>query len=100
VQGFELLSKAVDALLASVDVSPPPTSLWSTQYQQRPTSGTETLPMGDDEHVLRFPPPSTDLAFDDTVFDRVKDVWQKIMGGDVGEFLVFQDREIYDDDDN
>jgi hypothetical protein len=56
--------------------------------------------MGDDEHVLRFPPPSTDLAFDDTVFDRVKDVWQKIMGGDVGEFLVFQDREIYDDDDN
>lgn len=98
-QGFELLDKAVKALLASVDVSPAPTLLWTTQYQQHPTSGTETLPMGGNEHVLSFPPPSTDFAFDDVVFDRVRDVWQKIMGDDSGEFLVFQDREAYDDDD-
>jgi hypothetical protein len=39
-----------------------------------------------------------DLAFDDVVFDHVKDVWQKITGADAGDFLVFQDREVYDDD--
>jgi hypothetical protein len=41
-----------------------------------------------------------DLAFEDAMFDRVKDVWEKIMGDDAGEFLVFQDREVYDDDDS
>jgi FAD/FMN-containing dehydrogenase len=97
--GFELLGKAVSTLLASVDVTPAPSLLWSTQYQERPTSGTETLPTGNDEHVLRFPPPSTNLAFDDAIFDRIKEMWEKIMGGDGGEFLVFQDREAYDDDD-
>jgi hypothetical protein len=39
-----------------------------------------------------------DLAFDDSMFERVKDVWENIMGGDAGEFLVFQDREVYDDE--
>ncbi|KAH4003452.1 Rab proteins geranylgeranyltransferase [Parastagonospora nodorum] len=97
--GFQLLSRAVDTLLASVDVSPAPSLLWSTQYQQRPTSGTEVLPTGNDDRVLRFPPPSADLAFDDNIFDHVKDVWEKIMGGEGGDFLVFQDREVYDDED-
>lgn len=39
-----------------------------------------------------------DLAFDDKILDDVKEVWQKIVGEDAGEFLVFQDREQYDDD--
>jgi hypothetical protein len=39
-----------------------------------------------------------DLAFDDSMFDRVKNVWKKIVGEDAGEFLVFQDREVYDED--
>jgi hypothetical protein len=39
-----------------------------------------------------------DLAFDDDVFDNVKEVWQKIVGEDGGEFLAFKDREVYDDD--
>jgi hypothetical protein len=59
----------------------------------------ESLPAHTSDHVLRFPPPPMDLAFDDTTFDHVKDVWKKIMGDDAGEFLVFQDREVYDDDD-
>jgi hypothetical protein len=50
------------------------------------------------EHLVRFPPQSLDLAFDDSTFDNVKEVWQKIMGANAGEFLVFQDREAYDDD--
>lgn len=39
-----------------------------------------------------------DLAFDDAVLENVKEVWQKIVGHEAGEFLVFQDREAYDDD--
>jgi uncharacterized membrane protein len=97
-RGFELLNKAVDSLLASVDVSSSPSVLWRTQYQQRPTSGSEQLPAEADGNILRFAPVSMDLAFDDAMFDRVKDVWQKIMGDDAGGFLVFQDREAYDDD--
>jgi hypothetical protein len=96
--GFELLSKAVDNLLASVDVSPTPSVLWSTQYLQRPTSGVERLPTDTADNILRFAPVSMDLAFDDVMFDRVKDVWQRIVGGDASDFLVFQDREVYDDD--
>jgi hypothetical protein len=84
----------VNALLSSVDVSPPANVLWSTQYQQRPTSGTAN------DHILRFSPPPADIAFDDAIFDRVKVVWERIMGDAAGEFLVFQDREAYDDDDD
>lgn len=98
-QGFNLIKKAVDTLLVAVDVSPKPTVLWSAQYQQQPTSGTDTLPADPDHRILRFPPASMDLAFDDSIFDCVKEVWEKIMGPSAGDFLVFQDREAYDDDD-
>ena len=40
-----------------------------------------------------------DLAFDDSVLENVRKMWQKIVGNDGGEFLVFQDREAYADDD-
>jgi hypothetical protein len=96
-KGFVLLRKAVDALLASVDVSPAPEVLWSAQYQQHASSGSESLP-ADNKRFLSFPHPSMDLAFDDTILDNVKEVWQKIVGEDGGEFLVFQDREQYDDE--
>ncbi|CAO2651106.1 Nn.00g094030.m01.CDS01 [Neocucurbitaria sp. VM-36] len=97
-KGFELLQQAVEALLSSVDVTPPPSILWSIKYQQQPSSGSESLPTGVDNQVLHFPPPSMDLAFDDSVLENVRELWQKIMG-DGGEFLVFQDREAYADDD-
>lgn len=98
-QGFLLIEKALGVLLATVDVSPTPAVLWSTRYQQQPTSGTDTLPAGLDDQMLRFPPASMDLAFDDSIFDRVKEVWEKIVGPGAGDFLAFQDREVYDDDD-
>jgi hypothetical protein len=98
-QGFELLAKAIDALLSTVDSAPSPRILWSTQYQQQPSSGSGDFPPGTEEHVVRLPPQSLDLAFDDSTFDHVKRVWEKIMGDEAGEFLVFKDREAYDDDD-
>lgn len=96
-RGHVLLQKAVDALLASVEVSHTPDVLWSAQYQQHASSGSEILP-ADNKQVLVFPPPLMDHVFDDTILDSVKDVWQKIVGEDEGEFLVFQDREQYDYD--
>jgi hypothetical protein len=96
--GLDLLQKAVDALLSAIDVTPAPSILWSAKYQQRPSSGTELLPIGTDSNTLHFPAPPKDLAFDDGVLDNVKEVWQKIAGEDAGEFLVFQDREAYDED--
>jgi RAB protein geranylgeranyltransferase component A len=96
-KGRVLLRRAVDALLASVEVSPTPGVLWSAQYRQNASSGSEILP-ANSKQVISFPPPSLDLAFDDTILDNVKAVWQKIVGEDGGEFLVFQDREQYDDE--
>ena len=98
-KGFELLQIAVDGLLSAVDATPAPSVLWSANYQQRPSSGTESLPTDTDSNIIRFPVPTMDLAFDDAVLDNVKDVWQTIAGEDAGEFLVFQDREAYDEDD-
>lgn len=96
-KGFELLKKAVTALLAAAEVSPQPDVLWSVEYRQRASSGTDIL-SADKERVLSFPPPSMDLAFDDAILDNVKEVWRRIVGDTGGDFLVFQDRELYDDD--
>lgn len=97
--GFKLLQQAVDALLSSVDVTPPPHILWSMRYQQQPSSGPESLPIRAGYRILQFPPPSMDLAFDDAVLDQVRELWQEIVSDDGGEFLVFQDREAYADSD-
>ncbi len=41
-----------------------------------------------------FPPPSVDLAFDDSILDTVREMWQRIMGEEVEEadFLRFENR--------
>jgi hypothetical protein len=88
---------AIDALLEAIDVSSKPAVLWSAQYRQHASSGSETLP-ADSQQVLSFAPPSMDLAFNDSILDNVKAVWQKITGEEDGEFLIFQDREVYDDE--
>ncbi|KAF2263420.1 rab geranylgeranyl transferase escort protein-like protein [Lojkania enalia] len=96
--GFQLLNKAVQALLSSIDVTPLPAILWSMQYGQRPGS-SNALPEGADERLLGFSPSSLDLTVDDSILDQVKEVWQKIVGDNGGEFLTFEDREANLDDD-
>ncbi|KAF1945165.1 hypothetical protein EJ02DRAFT_59068, partial [Clathrospora elynae] len=98
-EGLDLLRVAVETLLSTVDMTPPPAILWSIQYQQQSSSGCDSLPTSTGSNVLRFPPPSIDLAFDDSVLDNVREIWQKILGNDADEFLVFRDREAYADDD-
>ncbi|KAF2116679.1 rab geranylgeranyl transferase escort protein-like protein [Lophiotrema nucula] len=101
-QGSQLLKKAVESLLASVDITPAPTILWSLQYEQRciPVNGSGSLHMTWGEGMLTFKQSQFDLAFDDRILDEVKEIWQKIMGEDAGDFLVFEDREPDIDDDD
>lgn len=93
-----MLDQAVDSLLSTIKTTVAPKVLWSAKYQQQPWSGPDVLPCGS-EKIIRFPPPPMELAFDDGVLDNVKSVWEKVMGQERGEFLVFQDRETYTDDD-
>ena len=96
--GFQLLQLATNALLSSADVAPRPTLLWSIQYEQRADAETVVLPTHASDHALLFPPVPLDLASVDSALDHVKGAWRRIMGDEVGEFLVFADRETYDDD--
>lgn len=91
--GTQLLKKAVDTLLSTVEVTPTPTVLWSLQFEQQSgvTSGDQFN--ASNPHILRFPCSSTDPVFDDSVLDRVKEIWQKIVGNDVGDFLVYDDKD-------
>lgn len=97
-KGFALLEQAVDLLLSAMNTTPAPRVLWSVKYQQQPSSGSDALPCGP-EKIIRFPPPPVELAFNDEILDNVKSVWEQVMGQQGGEFLVFQDRETYTDDD-
>ncbi|KAF2873154.1 rab geranylgeranyl transferase escort protein-like protein [Massariosphaeria phaeospora] len=96
-EGYELLKQATETLLSTVEVSPAPTILWSIQYQQQ--SGPAEQSRGTTPYDLQFAPASLDLAFDDSIIRDVKEVWQKIMGDGAVEFLVFDDRESYADED-
>lgn len=95
--GFQMLRKAIEALLSAVEVMPAPVILWSTQYQQRPSS-MSALELSSEEQIVCCPPPSLDVAFDDSMLESVKEVWQRIVHKDDDDFLVFEDREADVDD--
>lgn len=100
-KGPYLLRSAISSLLSTVDVTPTPTVLYSVQYERSEAAPASSLSTIQDERILRIPPTGLDLAFDDESIEGVKDVWRKIVGDgeDVGEFLVFEDREGNADDD-
>ena len=79
---------------------PHPTTLYSVQYEQSASSPPSVLSSIQDERILRFPTSALDLAFDDESIHDVKDIWRRIVGDgeDAGDFLVFEDRESYDND--
>ena len=69
-------------------------------YDQR--AGPTSLSV--DGNTITFPPPSLDLAFNDSVLDPVHDAWKVLMGSGAEdediEYLKFEDREGADDDDD
>ncbi|KAL6231820.1 hypothetical protein BDW75DRAFT_219145 [Aspergillus navahoensis] len=100
-QGQFLIANAIDRLLQS-SAGPDARVLWSLRYTQLGRAvGSETRPSNAvSENVIRLPAPSLDLAFDDSTIDLVKDAWSIIIGDEVSpdEFMKFEDRENYDDE--
>ncbi len=83
-----------------MDEQPIPLVLWRLQYGQRAAQDTLqgiTQQSSNDrtlkEQIITFPNPSVDLAFDESVVHRVKEVWQRIMGPDAEGFMHFDRRE-------
>lgn len=97
-RGFVLLEQAVKLLLRAINTEPTSTILWSLRYKQhtriRPhwQSVSRENP-STSRQILEFSPSPPDLAFDDSTLDEVKESWQKILGDEAGEFMVFDDRE-------
>ncbi|KAJ0424279.1 GDP dissociation inhibitor [Aspergillus carlsbadensis] len=99
-QGQSLIADAIDKLLTS-NAGPDARVLWSLRYTQLGRAVEGDTPANIvSGNLVRFPPPSLDLAFDDSVIDLVKDAWIRIMGDEAfsGHFMKFEDRESYDDE--
>jgi hypothetical protein len=72
-------------------------------YQfQTPSEVPEITPLASDNKIVLFPATlSADLVFDDSVLERVESVWQIVSETDNGDqFLVFEEREGQDEDDD
>ncbi|KAI9368871.1 GDP dissociation inhibitor [Aspergillus egyptiacus] len=100
-QGQSLIDTAIEKLLKS-NAAPDAKILWSLRYTQlgRAADCDTRAANAVSGNVVRFPPPSLDLSFDDSVIDLVKDAWTMIMGDEAnpGDFMAFADRESYDDE--
>ena len=93
-------------LASTADGNVTPKTLWSMFYVQTgtPILGSTALSIDLDEtgRIMKFPPASLDLAFDDGIIDCVRAAWRKIMGqeSEDASFMQFEEREgIADDED-
>lgn len=98
-QGQPLLESAVNRLL-QFEAHPTAKVLWSLRYTQLGRYGggvdsAQSIASNPAKNIIWFPPPSLDLAFDDTTIDIVRAAWKVIMGVDAvdAEFMSFEDRE-------
>ena len=96
----ELLEKALSLLLAAVaGDSGDATYLYKLHYEQR--GGLASVDV--DGSVVSLPSLPLDLAFNDSVMDRVRAAWEVVTKGDESaegtEYMVFDDREGAVDDD-
>ena len=88
------LHSALETLTSTLDAK----SLYTLSYTQ--SQGPPTLRT--DGSTLTLPSPRTSLAFDDGVLDAVRGAWEVLWGtwgGERGEFMVFEDREGAEEDD-
>lgn len=102
-QGQGLIESAVNELLKAV-ADPTAKVLWSLRYTQLGRGSdiidaTQTVEPNT-QNIISFPPPSLDLAVDDSTIDIVKAAWKVIMGEEAvdDEFMDFEDREGASDD--
>lgn len=97
------LERALELLLHAAEgdeVVPP--SLYQLYYEQSGGDGKATTEKKGNVPVFSFPPPSLGLAFDDSDLDAVKTAWELVMSAEASqeEYMVFEDREGADAEDN
>lgn len=108
--GSQFLDAAVQTLVRTTGEDPMPSCLWSMKFEQRgqskPLLGGADIDTAATEYanVLTFPQTgAVDLKFDDGVVDRVRNVWEKILGDEADAerdaFMKFEEREGLGDDD-
>jgi Rab proteins geranylgeranyltransferase component A len=97
-ESFQILDRAVSALLNSIDEQPKPHVLWKMQYQQRAYSPAGN-PYNAEAGILELPTLTDGIVLHDHVLDAVKEVWRKITGEAEENFMKFEARDgIVDDD--
>lgn len=65
-------------------------------YEQVTGTGSFTV----EDNIGSFDWMSTDLAFNDSVLEPVKEAWQVVAGAPEEEYMKFDDREGVNDDDD
>jgi hypothetical protein len=86
------------ALVTDSGSSSPATALFSLYYEQSlPVNNTRM-----DSNICKLPPPSLDLAFDDSTLDVVQTVYGRLSETLqlAGEYMVFKSREQGDDEED
>ncbi|KAI5309733.1 Rab proteins geranylgeranyltransferase component A, partial [Ascosphaera atra] len=97
----------VDQFVASVDASA--SVPWMMKYtalgiSEGPSSDATGGGVSVANGMYAFPPPTLGVAASDGVLEQVKSVWQSLLGKEWGQdlkvarFLVFEDREPIDED--
>ncbi|KAL9046281.1 MAG: hypothetical protein Q9214_000847 [Letrouitia sp. 1 TL-2023] len=97
----QLLRLALKTLLRSIDQEPKPDVLWIMSYTShhediRAAAGAEVGGVRRKEGPLLFlKPQPPGLAFEDSVLEDVRSVWERITKDDAdrGEFMQFEERE-------
>jgi hypothetical protein len=83
--------------------------LWRMHYQFQSSNGETAQKTGDDKTLLFPSTMSADMVFDDQVLDEVESVWRIVSkvnseayseAFDGAQFLVFDDREGQEDEDD
>ena len=102
-QGQDLLESAVNELLKAV-ADPTAKVLWTLRYTQLGrdsdiVNAAQTVEPNA-QNIVSFPPPSLDLAVDDSTIDLVKAAWKVVIGDEAvdDQFMDFEDREGANDD--
>lgn len=88
-------------LLGTIEADETPKVLYRLSYDQ--TGGLETPLSVSSENIATFSPLPLDIAFNDSILSPVKNAWGLVKGQDIAddaEYLVFEDREGANDEDD
>jgi len=99
----DLITMGILRLLRMSREPETPQVLWSLRYQQcspeHPSADSDQVIDSREDSFVTLPSPSLDLVFDETILDTVKSAWERILGADTQDFLVFEDRNGMGEDD-